>query len=83
MIVAPGPILLLLAGVPFLEIAMVAVSFNLPALIVNALVGIPHMVVLVARVVDAIRSTCSAAVDQQRREKRKSQQNGRAEFVYA
>jgi hypothetical protein len=82
MIVAPGPILLLLAGFAFLEITMVAVSFDLPPLIVDALVGVPHMVVLVARVVDAIGSTCSTTVDQQRREKRESQQNGRAAFVY-
>jgi len=83
MIVTPGPILFLLAGFAFVEITMVAVSFDLPPLVVNALMGIPHMVVLVARVVDAIGSTCGTTVDQQRREKRKSQQNGRAVFVYA
>jgi len=83
MIVAPGPILFLLVGAAFAEIAMVAVSFRLPALIVDTLVVVPHMVVLEGWIVDAIGSACSTTVEKWSREKCKSQQNGTAVFVYA
>jgi hypothetical protein len=83
MIVAPGPIFFLLAGVAFMEIAMVAMSFRFPALIVDDLVVIPHMVVLIGWIVDAVGCSCGTTVEKQRREKCKSQQNVGAIFVYA
>jgi hypothetical protein len=56
MIMPPGPILFLLIGVSSVKVSMVTAGFNFPALVVNTFVAIPHMVVLVGRVIDAIRA---------------------------
>jgi hypothetical protein len=44
MIVPPGLVFSLLIGVPFFELSMVAVGFDLPTLVVGNLTAIPHMV---------------------------------------
>jgi hypothetical protein len=75
MIVPPGPVFPLLIGVPFFELSMVAVGFDLPTLVVDNFIAIPHMVVLVTRVVDAIRSAYCTAAEYHRRKECNSQQN--------
>jgi hypothetical protein len=69
MIVSPGPVFLLLVGVPLFELSMVSVSFDFPTLVVDNFVPIPRMVVRVTRVVDAIRSAYRTAAEHHRREK--------------
>jgi len=61
MIVPPVPIFLLLIVASLAELAMVAVRLDLPALVVDNFVVIPHVVVLISGVICGIRSPrCTA-----------------------
>ena len=54
MIVTPGPVLFLFVVVQFAKVAIIAMVFDCPLMVVNILVTIPAVIVVVVRIVNAI-----------------------------
>jgi hypothetical protein len=75
MIVPPSPVFLLFIGVSLAKVSMVAMRLDLPMLVVDNFVAIPHMLVFVGPVVNAIRGAYCTAAEHHRREECDSQQN--------
>src|SRR5579863_8925719 len=68
MAMAPGPILLLLVGRRFAEVAiLIVVVFVSPLVIVDNLIVVPHVVVAVIRIIDAVVMRVTATHDQRGR----------------
>ena len=77
MAMAPGPILLLLIGRNPAEVAiLVIVILASPLVVVDGLVVVPHAVVAVIRIIDAVVMRVTASHDQRRRCQRGSEKTG-------
>src|SRR5229473_5646617 len=75
MIVPPGPVFLLLIAVQSAKVAIVAMIFDNPLMVVNSFVIVPSVIVIVVRIVGAIGSS-GASCGYGRSEKSRGQQKG-------